>query len=63
MEDEFRELSRAIALGDLTGARIMLDMIARDRPHYSHAIDLGRSDAAVIKARPARPEVVSLKAA
>jgi hypothetical protein len=63
MQEHLRELTRAIALGDFTAANLIIGMISRDKPKYSHSIDLGRSDAAVIRARPARPEVVVLEKA
>ena len=62
--EQYRELARAIALRDFDGANIILDMMARDRGGASqmmHQIGLGRSDAAVIRRRDAKPAI--LKAA
>jgi len=57
--EQLRELSRAVALGDLQGATIILDLMARDRGgQYQVQIDLGRSDAANIRRRETKPAIL-----
>ena len=61
--DHFRDLSRAIALGDCLAAAEILDLIVRDEvlsdlddgasARAGEEIELGRSDAAIIRRRKA----------
>lgn len=53
-----RELSRAVALRDFDGAKIVLDIMVRDELICENQVALGRTDAVSIRARDAKPAVL-----